>query len=119
MSRRKFLLSGLGITALPSAIGSSQQQEMIPRLNIPRPRFQIGQEVCCLWEDEGIEYREERGLIIGLFYQSQADNGEPGWRYSLRWSWVPNCPDVVGTDDGTQWHEEWLEAFNYKEAETI
>ena len=114
MSRRKFLLGSLGIAALPNVTGSSQQQEMIPRLNIPRPRFQIGQEVCCLWEDEGIEYREDRGLIIGLFYQSQADDEEPGWWYSLRWSWVPNCPPIIGTYDESQWNENSLKAFNYK-----
>jgi hypothetical protein len=69
MSRRKFLLSGLGITALPSAIGNSQES-MIPVLNIPRPKFQIGQEVFPYWDDEDVEIRADRGFVVGMQYFS-------------------------------------------------
>ena len=110
MSRRKFLLSGLGITVLPSAIGNSQES-LIPVLNIPHPKFSLGQEVCCPWEYKENEFQEERGFVIGMFYDSTGNDEEPGWWYSLRWSWVPSCPRIVGTNDGSQWHEDWLEAF--------
>lgn len=113
MSRRKFLLSGLGITALPSASGNSQES-LIPVLNIPRPKFHIGQEVCCFWNDKKSEFQGERGLVVGMRYQSQVDDEEPGWRYFLQWSWVPNCPHIVGTNDGSEWNEDCLEAFDYK-----
>ena len=99
--RRKFL-SGCVATSvvLPSVAN--------PKLQFPRPKFYLGQEVLAPSEsEEGMQHT--RAVIIGMAFN--LTGYEPsGWWYLPQWVDNPQSPWMVGRDDGHFWHERWIKA---------
>lgn len=53
--------------------------------------------------------RYGRVAIIGAIYNPTGYEPE-GWWYLPLWVDNPDCPWMVGKDDGHYWHEQWLKA---------
>jgi hypothetical protein len=101
IARRQFLLGCAGASVVLPSVTNSKFQ-------FPRPKFHLGQEVVLPWQgDEGMRYG--RAIIIGAIH-NPAMYEPQGWWYLPLWTDNPECPWMIGRDDGNFWHEHWLKA---------
>lgn len=125
MRRRQFLIqSALGVAALPAfAYPHAQSQQLYVPLapNLPRPKFHFGQEVHAIWDGKDFwddndvhkgraDLSHNRATIVGMAYEPQGYSGS-GWWYWHRWLDFPECPYMVGQDEGDFCPEEQFQAL--------
>jgi len=105
LSRRKFLGSlGLGASALCPVVSSQQALVSIPP-SFPRPKFHFGQEVEYVLDDFDGSVLVERGVVIGMNYES-SDYPRREWSYLLRWA----EGGAAGADEGFFIYESQLKS---------
>lgn len=120
-SRRRFLAGSLGASALLYPV--AQSRLWVPLApHLPRPKFYFGQEVTVTWENIPVwgrgdfeelrhNLRDNRATIVGMAYEPTGYNGS-GWHYWHRWLDFPECPYMVGEDEGDFFSEDQFEALS-------
>ena len=110
-SRRKFLLSGLGVSALIYPATQSRKLWIPLESHIPRPKFHIGQEVIAAWENGDLNCLEYgKAVVVGMAFSP--DDYEPGWHYWHRWIEHLTSPYMVGRCEGDFFPEYQFKALD-------